>query len=87
MSGAILPRSQIYSHCFYWYLIEMINNLPELGGRELLWITSIRAYSRFVSRACILTFILLSSQKIKKVWNYGKLAFWFVGEGAGAWED
>lgn len=77
----------IYSHAFSLLsnsqLTVIIDYFLKMGAWELRSITPMRAYfkNRYVCGG--LSTMIPSSQKLKKVWDYGRLLHWFVREGLG----
>lgn len=78
------PRhSQAFSLVLNSQLSVIIDYFSKMGVWELLSITPTHAYlqNRYVCGG--LSTILPSSQKLKKVWDNGRLLHWFVREGLG----
>lgn len=74
----------IYSHAFSLVLNSklsvIIDSFSKMGAWEVRSITLTCAYfkNRYVCGG--LSTILPSSQNLKKVWDYGRLLYWFAWE-------
>lgn len=77
----------MYSHAFSHFLNSqptvIIDYFSKMGAWEVRSVTPTHAYSKNRYVCGGLSTILPSSQKLKKVWDNGRLLHWFVWEGLG----